>query len=61
VTGVVLDEQLVDHVGGLYEAIVGVELHHSEARACEPDPDDGHLQEGGESPWLENDPRGIET
>lgn len=61
VAGVVQDEQLVDHVGGLYEAVVGIEIGNSEVRLCETDPDGGYFEEDAESPWLEDDPREIET
>lgn len=63
VAGVLTEEEMVDEVGGLYEALVEAELtdHSFEPCTDDPDPDDGYFQDGDESPWRENDPREIEV
>ena len=59
--GMLQEEQLIDSVGGLYEALVAVELRDYEVRVCADGAGEDSFQDNQESPWLEDDPREIET
>lgn len=59
--GTRVEEQLIDEVGGLYEAAIGIEVIDQSTRPCTDNTDNDYFQDGDESPWLDQDPREIEA
>lgn len=59
IAGVVTEEEQVDEVGGIFEAMIGGELSGYTVEPCAGE--DDYFQSPEESPWMEDDPREIEV